>query len=301
MPEEKQKFESNTLWIKAQEVSRKALQTGALQPIPTDYEFVSQDGFQFLIRILSNIKRKIQATKEQKKIGKNPFLPYEEELFVADISSTHVCILNKYNVVDNHLLIITKEFQEQESLLTLADFEAMWITLKGIQSTNTLTFYNSGRLAGASQPHKHLQVIPLPFTPNNEGILLTQAIDGAEFQGDFGMNPNLPFVHAIAKLHNIVRENSIDTAKIILEYYFELLKKVNLKPQENKQIGSYNMLATKEYLIIIPRLQERSQSISINSLGFAGSLLVSNSEKMEIIKKIGPLTLLTNVGVRINS
>ena len=43
---------------------------------------------------------------------------YEVDLFVADISPTHVCILNKFNVVDYHLLIITRAFESQENLLS---------------------------------------------------------------------------------------------------------------------------------------------------------------------------------------
>ena len=34
----------------------------------------------------------------------NPFLPYEEDLYVCDLSPTHVCLLNKFNVVDHHFL-----------------------------------------------------------------------------------------------------------------------------------------------------------------------------------------------------
>ena len=115
-----------TLWQKVVDRTSHALQCGALLTIPTDYEFVEQNGVKFLVRILSNLDRKYQAKKKQDRdtaTGKdfNPFLPYEEDLFVADISATHVCILNKFNVVGYHLLIVTRAFEEQESLLTLQD------------------------------------------------------------------------------------------------------------------------------------------------------------------------------------
>ncbi|NET62320.1 MAG: phosphorylase, partial [Symploca sp. SIO2E6] len=137
MPEEQppsqetRTLEPGTLWTSVTQQTTHALQWGALQSIPTESEFVEQDGISFLVRILSNLIRKDKAKKEQDKkatnSGKefNPFLPYEEDLFVADISPTHLCLLNKFNVVDHHLLIVTRSFEEQETWLTVQDFEAM--------------------------------------------------------------------------------------------------------------------------------------------------------------------------------
>jgi ATP adenylyltransferase/5',5'''-P-1,P-4-tetraphosphate phosphorylase II len=38
----------------------------------------------------------------------NPFLPYDAELFVCELSPTHVLLLNKFPVVENHVLVVTK-------------------------------------------------------------------------------------------------------------------------------------------------------------------------------------------------
>jgi sulfate adenylyltransferase (ADP) / ATP adenylyltransferase len=155
-----------TLWAKLVERSDRALQLGALLSIPTEFEFIEQDGVRFLVRILANLARKDEAKQVQERLNSaldrsfNPFLPYEEDLFVTDISDTHVCILNKFNVVDRHLLIITRAFEAQENLLTLADFAAMWACLAEFDG---LVFYNAGKIAGASQPHKHLQIVSLPL------------------------------------------------------------------------------------------------------------------------------------------
>jgi ATP adenylyltransferase len=51
---------------------------------------------------------------------------------------------------------------------------------------------------------------------------------------------------------------------------------------------------------MIPRSQEKFASIAVNSLGFAGTLLVRNEEEMQILKQYKPLKILQNVGV-INS
>ena len=60
---------------------------------------------------------------------KNPFLPYEEDLFVADLSDAHLLLLNKYNVVAHHLLVVTRRFEPQSDLLNSADLDAAWKVL----------------------------------------------------------------------------------------------------------------------------------------------------------------------------
>ena len=34
-------------------------------------------------------------------------------MYVCDVGERHVCLLNKFNVVDRHILIVTKEYEEQ--------------------------------------------------------------------------------------------------------------------------------------------------------------------------------------------
>ena len=286
-----------TLWQKVVDRTSHALQCGALLTIPTDYEFVEQNGVKFLVRILSNLDRKYQAKKKQDRdtaTGKdfNPFLPYEEDLFVADISDTHVCILNKFNVVDYHLLIVTRAFEEQESLLTLPDFAAMWAILNEFEG---LAFYNAGKNAGASQRHKHLQVAPLPLTPKGAQIPIEPLLASAKFQGSVGTIPDFPFKNAIARL-NPQLASPLKAAQVTLECYYNLLQTLGLLG-ENGQVGAYNLLATPQWMLIVPRSQESFEAIAVNSLGFAGTLLVRNAQQMQLIKDLRPLNILTNVAI----
>ncbi|HAX74457.1 MAG TPA: phosphorylase [Cyanobacteria bacterium UBA11372] len=293
-------LEAGTLWTKVRERTEHALNCGALLSIPTDYEFVEQDGVSFLVRILSNLARKDEAKQKQKKetanSGKdfNPFLPYDEDLFVADLSHTHVCIFNKFNVVDYHLLIITREFEEQESWLTLADFEAMWACLAEIDG---LAFYNGGKVAGASQRHKHLQLVPLPLVPNGVQIPIAPLLEKAEFKDSIGTIPGLPFRHAFVQFDSNWMQSPLSAAEVTLECYRSLLETLGLN--NGDQPGAYNLLATRKWMLIVPRSQEEFESISVNSLGFAGALLVRNSEQMKLLKDWGPMTILHKVAVSI--
>src|SRR4029079_11989701 len=93
-------------------------------------------------------------------------------LLIGAISPTHVCLLNKYNVLDRHLLIVTRSFEPQDTALGAADFEAAALCLDAIDG---LVFYNSGPDAGASQSHRHLQLVPFPIGPGAERFPLDRA------------------------------------------------------------------------------------------------------------------------------
>lgn len=54
----------------------------------------------------------------------NPFLPYEEALWVQHLSPTHTLLLNKYNVVAHHVLVVTRQFESQQDPLNARDLEA---------------------------------------------------------------------------------------------------------------------------------------------------------------------------------
>ncbi|MEO0948044.1 MAG: DUF4922 domain-containing protein, partial [Cyanobacteria bacterium J06641_5] len=166
-------FEPGTLERLAIARAQSALACGALQPIATEYELVAQAGCEFVVRIATNLIRKDKAKQKQRPV--NPFLPYDERLFVANISATHVCLLNKFNVVERHILLVTRAYEEQTDPLTAEDFAALW---RSLQEMDGLAFYNGGAAAGSSQPHKHLQVVPLPLAPQGATVPLAAHLLG---------------------------------------------------------------------------------------------------------------------------
>ena len=77
-----------------------------------------------------------------------------------------------------------------------------------------------------------------------------------------------------------------------------LLKAVGIEGSDGmsgQQSSDYNLLVTGEWMLVVPRSYENFYSISVNSLGFAGALLVKNQEQMNIIKEQKPLTILRHV------
>ena len=110
-----------SLWSRVVERSARALERGALESIGTEHAIVEDGGVPFVVRMLSSLRRKDEDRKLREAQAAdraedyNPFLPWDDDLFVAELSSTHVCLLNKFNVMDHHLLIVTRAFEEQES------------------------------------------------------------------------------------------------------------------------------------------------------------------------------------------
>lgn len=281
---------SGTLWTKVKTQHELALEFGALKPFATTYDWIEDRGVRFLVRVLTNLKRKENAKKQQKqKENFNPFLPYEKDLFVANLSPTHLVLLNKFNVMNYHILMVTREFESQEDLLTAADFQALAITLSEMDG---LAFYNGGKIAGSSQPHKHLQLVPLPLVPDGPRLPIEPLMLAAD------ATATLPYRQAIAPLDALDFRQPLTIASVLRDTYQQLMAELELWPErETQPLGAYNLLATRQWMCIVPRSQEGFGGISINSLGFAGALLVKNAAQLARLNEIGPMTILTEVGL----
>ncbi len=268
-------LEPGSLWPALRARADRALRRGALQPIATERAEVEEAGIRFVVRVLAHLERKIRAGFAQARTGTNPFLPYDEDLFVADISQTHLCLLNKFNVLDHHLLLVTRAFEEQESLLTAGDFEALATCMAEFDA---LGFYNSDAVAGASQRHKHLQLVPVPLGAGPERL----PVDGALADG------RLPFVHAAQRVVPF-------DGPALHETYRRLLRALRLEGAGTAS-SSYNLLVTREWMVLIPRERHEVEGVPVNALGFGGALLVRDRQQLAELRRRGPFDLLRRAG-----
>ncbi|HXX63231.1 MAG TPA: DUF4922 domain-containing protein [Bacteroidota bacterium] len=277
-----------------------ALGTGALRPVPTDYTFIEDGGIRFFVRVLASLRLKDEARKAQEAAtvsGKNAnvFLPPEDDLVVASITDTHQAILNKFNVMERHLLIITRHFEDQDTLLNLKDLEALWLCMAEYDG---LGFYNGGREAGASQQHKHLQMVPLPMAPVGPSVPIEPLLAEA---GDPGLVPGFPFLHAFVRLDRDLVSNPGRAAQETFKLYSAMLKRVGMTaPAETgliRQSMPYCLLVTREWMMLVPRSREHFEDISFNSLAFAGSLYVRDGRQLARLKAFGPMNALRSVAI----
>jgi ATP adenylyltransferase len=291
-----------TLWQSIERTTENALKTGALFPVSTDHTFIEDAGLRFFVRVLVSLRKKDEARKQQEAAaasGKkvNPFLPPEEDLIVADITDTHQAILNKFNVVEHHLLIITRHFEDQDTLLTMKDFEALWLCM---DEYSGLGFYNGGREAGASQQHKHLQIVPLPLAPVGPAIPIEPLLTGAA-QSGITTIPGFPFLHSFVRLDRDHVNFPERIAKNTFDLYSAMLKNVGLNAPDASHLTlqsmPYCLLVTREWMLLVPRSKEHFRDISFNSLAFAGSLFVQDKQQLARLKTFGPMNALTTVTI----
>lgn len=282
------------VWRSARIVAERARERGAITSIATQKQRLRDNGLPFVVRIVENLAHKTQAASAATSANLNPFLPYDPELFVGEAGTQRVVLLNKYNVVDQHLLIVTREFQSQESCLTLSDFAALTDVMVAAE-TEPLAFYNSGQVAGASQAHKHLQVVPLFEDASNLTAPLDPIIASCVAQQHIGEVPLLSFSHTAARVDPA---RPADLPERLHTLYLELLgrqKLVASGDSSSAPAGPYNLLLTRRWMLLVPRVRESFHGISLNALAFGGALLVKDKDQWDVLRREGPLAALRHV------
>ena len=265
-----------------QDATRRALADGALQPIETQTILLDSDGVRFVVRTVSSLARKDKARHVA--AATDPLGDYDRSLFVDDLAPSHYVLLNKFQLLAGHVLLVTRRFERQERLLAVEDFAALITCLSEVDG---LGFYNGGVEAGASQPHKHLQLVPLPLT--------RESPDEVPMERVLGSGSRLPFRHAFARLAPQA------TAPELHALYRELLHRCGISAvaaaEGEVQSAPYNLLVRRGWMLVVPRSRACFESISVNGLGFAGSLFLRSQEELDRVHAIGPMQVLRAVAM----
>ena len=248
------------LWINSKTIASAARNSGSLHPIATDETVLKQDGVEFEVNVINkNIFKKISISKTQG----NPFLPYDQDMYVKDLGENHVVLLNKFPVLSPHILLCSKDYIEQIAPLTLNDFEA-WLAC--FETEDTLGFYNGGRGAGASQPHRHMQLIK-KFAPI-ESLIFQQF---------------LPFKNATGIFDKFSPDSCYD-------FYLSAMKQLNLYGE--KECLPHNILLTNRWMMIVPRSKVKHLDIFLNGLNYAGFFLLKHQDQLADLSAFGCFNLL---------
>lgn len=256
------------LWSRVAARSAAALASGALEPIGTLQREIVDQGVPFGVRIMEDPGWKPRGPRR----AENPFLPPDPALTVCDWGPNHALILNKFPIFADHLLLITSRFASQTAPLEREDWAA---ALALLQAADGLLFFNGGEVAGASQPHRHLQLVRAPIGPGAGAFPTEAALDS----GALGV--------AVA---SAALPGDADEAISVSQTLHADLGLLHEQP--------YNLLATRRRLWIIPRTTEHFQGVSVNALGFAGSFLVRSERAADALTRAGPLAALRQTGAR---
>jgi ATP adenylyltransferase len=143
-------------------------------------------------------------------------------------------------------------------------------------------------------------MVPLPLEESGAPLPIESVLAAARREGSIGTIPALDFRHAFAQLdlESVAPQHA---AQVALDCYSALLEATGLKAIEANgellQSAPYNLLFTRRWMLLVPRSGECVEGISVNALGFVGSLFVRDAAQMQVIKRLGPMTVLQRAAV----
>jgi ATP adenylyltransferase len=255
-----------------------------------------------------------QSDSDKTSKSSDPFAPpYVPNLHVGDLrdessGAEYGVLLNKYSVVPHHFLLVTKEFMPQTSPLMPHDLVQTYLLLLAARKAhkNYFAFYNCGSNSGASQNHKHIQFIEVE--DNGPPIERLAKAANLEVSGKPFSLSSVPYANHVYRLPTLSNGASPEQLEQVLFLPFLslldlVISTVRHAPDYPPGTPSYNVILTLEHMHLIPRrwetytLRESGATLSINSFGFAGMLMVKSESERQALEqeKIG--TVLRGVGV----
>lgn len=174
-------------------------------------------------------------------------------------------------------------------------------------SLNAFTFFNCGFNSGASILHRHLQVMPYEsiggdgettFAPVEDAALQAYMALGDKQEVLFRL-PQFNFDHVFHRLDPIMwnkmaqsPQDMAEGSKIVHDAYLSCLAHLGINMSEmtdikEDNVNDHNMLLMKNFLIVVPRsaegYKEDEASVTVNSLGFVGTLAVKAEADLDLI------------------
>lgn len=271
------------LWQAALDRSASALGSGALVPLSTEVLPLGAPGPFVVRRLLSQTPKHLRSAGPKP----NPFLPWDPELEVQRLGSTHLALLNKYPVQEGHILLISQQWQPQAGWLSSSDWRA--VAQVGAD-TGGLWFFNSCAAAGASQPHRHLQLLP-----RSSGALSCPLAPSLQAQLR-GEQPPWPWSYCLSP--RLQASSALDAAAEELASLYRRHSdalELGTPQQDTAPRQPYNLLFDDQWFMTVRRTREHWAGFSVNALGFAGSLLLTEHSDQDWLERHGPLALLRAV------
>ncbi|KAI8215841.1 Diadenosine 5',5'''-P1,P4-tetraphosphate phosphorylase 2 [Colletotrichum sp. SAR 10_86] len=258
---------------------------------------------QFQLRFSPALANKPTAPRSQTDQPRKPFDPFENPengpLFIAAIpSSGHNLVLNKFAIVPEHFILATKDYKLQTHLLEPNDLAATYACIEAYRQhgdNELYAFFNSGQHSGASQPHRHIQLLPVAQMKDGlpEGSrwdVLAKQLVQPQLMG-------IPFTTFGEKIHGGMTPNELHAVYVSLFRSAVDAVEAHVGKLDDSGNGeariSYNLAMTSNSLVVMPRLaeghtiEENGRSVgklSLNGTVLAGTALVKSEAEWSALK-----------------
>ncbi|KIH89301.1 bis(5-nucleosyl)-tetraphosphatase [Sporothrix brasiliensis 5110] len=311
----------------------RARAAGDLTFFPTQVALLRVQGVPFQLRFAPALAKKPKAESQREDTkddeghaggsDKKPYDPFEAPppglvVCPAVNGGTHRLVLNKFAVSQDHAILATTAWRPQSHLLAPADLAAAYacIAAYAARGEALYVFYNSGRHSGASQPHRHLQL--LPVAPMRAG-LAADAVDEWQVLADKLLDDHaaVPFYVAAARIRGDDGDDGGDgdngrapSAEQLHATYLDLYRQaraaahgtaavvpgasgadVDAAAEEAGAVPasiSYNLALTHRTMALLPRTAEggadRQYHLSLNGTVLAGTALVKNEAEWDALR-----------------
>lgn len=243
---------------------------------------------------------------------KNPFLHPEPELTIIDsLFGNYRLILNKYPNTRYHFLLVTKEFEKQDTLLKPIELQLMHAILENLNrkieeknmTERYFSFFNSGPESGYSQFHKHIQFMMLP---SNFHVYQDDVVRGVDYFIPKEIVENrrplfhkkASFKHYILKLKDDPSDEEDEQDSLAILYMYLIKRALNIYKEHDMEdsMMSYNLLMMPDWIMIVPRRAAKYGEVWQNSLGFMGLFCVKNEELKNLVLELGFAKILEECG-----
>ena len=201
-----------------------------------------------------------------------------------------------------HFILATREFKPQTDVLEESDLEATLACIEAYEQAKEdvddglFAFFNCGEHSGASQAHRHIQLLPINMM--RDGIESDAAWDVLADRSDLSGTPFVVFSESIrqgvssAELHDTY-------VRLYRQACRAMDERNGTTVQEISATGStrisYNMAMTKNKLVVCPRLSEGGPvynkngetvgKVALNGTLLAGTALVKNEAEWDALRE----------------
>ncbi|BCR90728.1 putative bis(5'-nucleosyl)-tetraphosphatase [Aspergillus chevalieri] len=316
---------------------------------PTQVTTIQTSGISYQLRYCPSLAKKPSALPkpadsaqtEAQRQGKkpDPFDNPSPELLVAQTPGSdngdqgYWVVLNKFPIIRNHFILATREWKSQTDLLEKRDLEACYACIKAWKKDDNgdngernegrlFAFFNSGPESGASQPHRHIQFLPVEdMRQTYEGVgvegwspLIDVVAERCRSQSQskegYLTDDRLPFAHFALP---IPTNPSAETLHSIYISLYKVAVSAVIEGSENpadlsiRDHGpaaiSHNLAMTETEMMICPRrsenvtipIQRKEEAkgegvvepgvIALNGTVLGGTLMVKMEEEWEELKR----------------
>ncbi|KAK1580073.1 ATP adenylyltransferase [Colletotrichum navitas] len=306
-----------------------ARSNGDLTYYATQVTVLHASSIPFQLRFSPALANKPTASRSKSGEPRKPFDPFESPekgpLFIVDLpDSGHNLVLNKFAVVPQHFILATKEFKQQTHLLEPRDLAATYACIEAYRQYGhaheggdgeLYAFFNSGPHSGASQPHRHIQLLPVArmrdgLPEDSRWDVLTRRLGSSEASG-------VPFSTFADKIHRDMTPEEMHS--IYLSLFNSAVEAVMAHagtvndPRDGDAPISYNLAMTSDRLVVLPRLAEGAKirqdgtpvgELCLNGTVLAGTALVKNEAEWNVLKEkndgVQLLEVLSKIGLPVD-